>query len=130
MTLNTISNKLKKRLYYVYRSFLENSNKKFGRGVKMYLSETEALFRLTGSELGKEESKLRDRGLPSAEDNKIYTESHTHAIRFSVLNLCVYVSHLQYMAGCLTLTVAWSRCDVTSRVCGRRRSPRRPSRTT
>lgn len=43
-----------------------------------YLSETEDLFCLTGSELGKEWSKLRDRCLTRAANSKICSKSNTN----------------------------------------------------
>ena len=52
----------------------------------MYLSETESLFCLTGSELGKAGSIPRDRCLTSAEDNKI------NKITGNLLFSCLYVT--------------------------------------
>lgn len=55
------------------------------RVLETYLSDTEPLFCLIGSELGREGSGLRDGCLTRAADNDIDSESHTGNLLFGFL---------------------------------------------
>lgn len=76
-------------MYFFLFFFAKNTKYKKWCKKNPYLSETESFFCLTGNELGKEGSQLKDSFLPSAEDNKMYTKSHTGNLLFS--SLCVRV---------------------------------------